>query len=111
MKEKKYYTKTITITLRNTDFKTITRSKSVDDYLDDYNDIFEIVTELVESNYNNEQLRLLGVGVSNLIEENNIPKEYNLFTISDKDTKDYVLKNLMKEYQQKYGEKALYFKK
>ena len=93
------------------DFKTITRSKSVDDYLDDYNDIFEIVTELVESNYNNEQLRLLGVGVSNLIEENNIPKEYNLFTISDKDTKDYVLKNLMKEYQQKYGEKALYFKK
>ena len=111
MNEKKYYTKTITITLRNTDFKTITRSKSVDDYLDDYNDIFEIVTELVESNYNNEQLRLLGVGVSNLIEENNIPKEYNLFTISDKDTKDYVLKNLMKEYQQKYGEKALYFKK
>ena len=46
-----------------------------------------------------------------MIEENNIPKEYNLFTISDKDTKDYVLKNLMKEYQQKYGEKALYFKK
>lgn len=111
MSEKDYYGKTITITLRNTDFKTITRSKTIDDYLNDYNDIYEIVTELVEVNYKNEQLRLLGVGVSNLVEKNNIPKEYNLFTISDKDTKDYVVKNLIKEYQQKYGEKALFMKK
>lgn len=109
--EKNYCGKTITITLRNTDFKTITRSKTVDDYLYEYNDIFEIVTELVETNYKNEPLRLLGVGISQLVDKNNIPKEYNLFTISDKDTKDYVVKNLIKEYQQKYGEKALFIKK
>lgn len=109
--EKNYCGKTITITLRNTDFKTITRSKTVDDYLYEYNDVFEIVTELVESNYKNEPLRLLGVGISQLVDKNNIPKEYNLFTISDKDTKDYVVKNLIKEYQQKYGEKALFIKK
>lgn len=54
--EKNYCGKTITITLRNTDFKTITRSKTVDDYLYEYNDIFEIVTELVETNYKNEQI-------------------------------------------------------
>ena len=47
----------------------------------------------------------------NLVDKNNIPKEYNLFTISDKDTKDYVVKNLIKEFQQKYGEKALFIKK
>lgn len=109
--EKNYCGKTITITLRNTDFKTITRSKTVDDYLYEYNDVFEIVTELVETNYKNEPLRLLGVGISQLVDKNNIPKEYNLFTISDKDTKDYVVKNLIKEYQQKYGEKALFIKK
>jgi DNA polymerase-4 len=109
--EKNYCGKTVTITLRNLDFKTITRSKSVDDYLSNFDEIFDIVTELVESNYNGEQLRLLGVGVSNLVDKNNIPKEYNLFTISDKDTKDYVVKNLIKEFQQKYGEKALFIKK
>ena len=109
--EKNYCGKTVTITLRNLDFKTITRSKSVDDYLSNFDEIFDIVTELVESNYSGEQLRLLGVGVSNLVDKNNIPKEYNLFTISDKDTKDYVVKNLIKEFQQKYGEKALFIKK
>ena len=133
--EKNYCGKTVTITLRNLDFKTITRSKSVDDYLSNFDEIFDIVTELVESNYNGEQLRLLGVGVSNLVDNyndkntifyisgladdseeeyqvnDNIPKEYNLFTISDKDTKDYVVKNLIKEFQQKYGEKALFIKK
>ena len=111
MSEKNYYGKTVTITLRNLDFKTITRSKTADDYLNSFEDIFDVVTELVESNYKDEQLRLLGIGVSNLVDKNNIPKEYNLFTISDKDTKDYVVKNLIKEFQQKYGEKALFIKK
>ena len=111
MTEKNYYGKTVTITLRNLDFKTITRSKSVDDYLNNFDEIFNIVTELLESNYKNEQLRLLGVGVSHLVNKDNIPKEYNLFTIDDKDTKDYVVKNLIKEFQQKYGEKALFIKK
>ena len=111
MSDKNYCGKTVTITLRNLDFKTITRSKTVDDYLHNFDEIFDVVTELVESNYNSDQLRLLGVGVSNLVDKNNIPKEYNLFTISDKDTKDYVVKNLIKEFQQKYGEKALYIKK
>ncbi len=111
MSEKNYSCKTVTITLRNLDFKTITRSKSIDDYLNSFEEIFDIVTELVESNYNGESLRLLGVGVSNLVDKDNIPKEYNLFTISDKDTKDYVVNNLIKEFQQKYGEKALFMKK
>jgi DNA polymerase-4 len=111
MSEKNYSCKTVTITLRNLDFKTITRSKSIDDYLNSFEEIFDIVTELVETNYNGESLRLLGVGVSNLVDKDNIPKEYNLFTISDKDTKDYVVNNLIKEFQQKYGEKALFMKK
>ena len=109
--EKNYCGKTITITLRDLDFKTITRSKSVDDYLSNFDEIFDVVTELVEANYNNNQLRLLGVGISNLVDKNHIPKEYNLFTISDKDTKDYVVSNLIKEFQKKYGEKALFRKK
>ena len=111
IKEKKYFAKTVTITLRNLDFKTITRSRSVDDYLNDFDEIFDIVTDLIQLNYNNDKLRLLGVGLSGLIEEHNIPKEYNLFTINDKDTKEYVINNLIKEYQVKYGEKALFKKK
>lgn len=110
IKEKKYYAKTVTITLRNLDFKTITRSKSVD-YVNDFDEIFETVEELVSNNYKDDKLRLLGVGLSNLIEEDNLPKEYNLFTIDDIDTKEYVINNLIKEFQNKYGKKALFKKK
>ena len=109
--QKKYYTKTVTITLRNTDFKTITRSKTLDDYVNDFNDVFDVVTELVETNYNGDSLRLVGVGVSNLKLEEELPKEYNLFTIEDVSVKEKVIKNLITEFQEKYGEKSLFRKK
>lgn len=102
-----YFTKTITITLRNVDFKTITRSKSID-YTDDFDSIYDIVVDLVEEHYHNESLRLLGVGLSNLKEEKDLPKEYNLFTLLNENEKQMEINRIIKEYQKKYGEKALF---
>ncbi len=103
-----YYTKTVTITLRNTSFKTITRSRSFDDYTNDFLTIFDVVTDLIEEHYHDEPLRLLGVGLSNLKKEKDLPKEYNLFTIVNEDQKEQKVKELIDIYQKKYGEKALY---
>ena len=47
LKKDKYLTKTINITIRNSEFKTITRSKSLDFYTNDFVIIFDIVTELL----------------------------------------------------------------
>lgn len=105
-----YYTKTITITLRNTDFKTITRSKSINEYIDDYNGIYDIVTDLVEEHYHDEPLRLIGVGVSNLVTKKELPKEYNLFTINDIDEKELRIEEMIRGFQEKYGKNALYRK-
>ena len=99
LRKRKYYTKTITIVLRNVDFKTITRSKSIN-YTDDFDEIYDTIVDLVEEHYKDEPLRLLGVGLSNLKEYHTLPKEYNLFTIPN-----------VKEYQNKYGEKALFQEK
>lgn len=105
-----YYTKTITITLRNTDFKTITRSKSINEYIDDYNSIYDVVVDLVEEHYHDESLRLIGVGVSNLVTKKELPKEYNLFTINDIDIKEQKIEEMIKDFQEKYGKKALFRK-
>ena len=105
-----YYTKTITITLRNTDFKTITRSKSINEYIDDYNSIYDVVVDLVEEHYHDESLRLIGVGVSNLVTKKEFPKEYNLFTINDIDIKEQKIEEMIKDFQEKYGKKALFRK-
>ncbi|MDE7106279.1 MAG: DNA polymerase IV [Anaeroplasmataceae bacterium] len=107
LKKDHYFTKTITITLRNVEFKTITRSRSID-YTDDYDTIFDIVVDLVDEHYHDEPLRLVGVGLSNLKEEKALPKEYNLFTISDDMEKESTIDRIIKEYQKKYGEKALF---
>ncbi len=110
LKKDHYYTKTISITLRNTDFKTITRSKSID-YTDDFDIIYDIVVDLVEEHYHDESLRLLGVGLSNLKHQHALPKEYNLFTIPYASEKQLAIDHIIEEYQKKYGENALFQKK
>jgi len=72
--------KTVTIKLRNSDFETITRSKTLNDYTDDFLVLENLVEELFYDNYHDEALRLIGAGVSNLIIKDEYKEDYNLFT-------------------------------
>ncbi|MFI3251507.1 MAG: DNA polymerase IV [bacterium] len=58
-------TRTITITLRDVMFKTITRSITID-YTDELSVINNCVEDLLEMNYKEEKLRLVGVTLGNL---------------------------------------------
>ena len=51
---------------------------------------------------------LVGICVSNLVLNKNLPKEYNLFTLDSIDEKEEAINSLIKEFQDKYGEKILY---
>ena len=108
----KCYTKTITLTLRDTSFETISRQMTIDEYTDNFDEIFDLIYELLEANFNNEKsYRLIGVGVSNLVKEENLPKEYNLFTLSDTSDKEIVIENLINDFQVKFGKNALFRRK
>lgn len=112
MKKGDYYCKTVTLTLRDSSFITITRQKSLSEYTDDYYVISDIAMELLEDNFEEgKTYRLLGIGVSNLCLSKDLPREYNLFTINDKLEKEIEIEKMMKEFQTKFGSKALYFKK
>ena len=111
IKDKNLMTKTVTITLRNQDFKTFTRSKSIN-YSDDFYDIFDIVCDLIEENYKGEQIRLCGVGFSNLKDKNEVMAlEWNLFTYETVLEKEEHVKLLIKEFQDKYGKQVIDFGK
>lgn len=111
IKDKNLMTKTVTITLRNQDFKTFTRSKSIN-YSDDFYDIFDIVCDLIEENYKGEQIRLCGVGFSNLKDKNEVMAlEWNLFTYETVLEKEEHVKRLIKEFQDKYGKQVIDFGK
>ena len=112
MKKYNYYTKTVTITLRDSSFSTITRQRSLNEYTDDLNCINDVAMELLDDNFiDGKEYRLLGIGVSNLLTKEELPREHNLFNISDKDIKENEINKMIKEFQNKYGNKALYFKK
>lgn len=112
MNKDDYLAKTVSITLRDSDFNTITRRKSLDEYTNDFSIIFDMITDLTESYFNSEKAyRLVGMGVSNLINKNDLPKEYSLFTIDDVNEKEEIVNKMIKDFQSKYGEKILYRRK
>lgn len=80
LKKAKLLAKTVNIKLRTSDFNTITRSKSLDDYTDDLDIFKEVMEILFYDNFDEEALRLIGVGVSNIITKESYVEDYNLFT-------------------------------
>ena len=111
MNRANYYTKTITITLRDSDFVTITRQISLDEYTNDFNVIFETVEELLENNIEDKFYRLVGVGVSSLLTKEEIPVEYNLFTVMSKEEKELKVDEMISNLQNKYGKNIIFRKK
>ncbi len=106
--ESKSSFKTVTITLRDGDFRTITRSLTLDDYSNDLYDINYTMTELLEENFHDKPYRLVGVGVSNILPDDKLPKEYNLFTINDRDLRLENINQIIYTFQEKYGKNSLY---
>lgn len=108
---KQLMTKTVTITLRNKNFQTFSRSKSID-YTDDFYDIFEVASTLVEENYNGEEIRLVGIGLSNLKDKKEVlEEEYNLFTYENFIEREEHIKKIVKEFQDKYGDGIIHIGK
>jgi DNA polymerase-4 len=58
--------KTVTVKVKDHEFNLSTRSRTVDEFLDSYEDIYSLASQLLSENPPDEPIRLLGVGVSNL---------------------------------------------
>lgn len=72
--------KTVNIKLRTSDFDTFTRSKSLDDFTNDFDKLNLTMETLFFDNYEDDPLRLIGAGVSNIILASDYEEDYNLFT-------------------------------
>lgn len=112
LKEDKFVTKTIVLTLRDSDFKTISRRVTLNDYTDDYYELLSYSTELLEEYFDEEkEYRLIGIGFSNLESISNIKNEYNLFTHLSIDEKEEEVNKLLKSINDKYGNDTICFLK
>lgn len=76
--------RTITLKIKFSDFRQITRSRTLHNYIHDFDTLHREVTEIRKSlSLEGEKIRLMGVTVSNLITEDNADRQLHLFEEDD----------------------------
>ena len=73
--------KTITLILKDSSFKSITRSITIDKPTNSFIDIYTNVMTLFDKYFNNQLIRLAGVGLSQLIDKEEFYVQMNLFNL------------------------------
>jgi len=102
MNRKEVAGRSVQITIRYHDRKTITRSKKLDMYIDNLKDLLLVATELLDLHWDNEPIRLLGVTVQHLEDKKHIGEQLNLFTYKEVAKKE-TLQQTVSELTEKYG--------
>ncbi|HUW33464.1 MAG TPA: DNA polymerase IV [Planctomycetota bacterium] len=97
--------RTVTVKIRFADFTTITRSRTLDTYVDLDKEIFDVALQIVDAVQKQRAIRLLGVSVSNLI-HTPPERQRSLFDYSWWKKYQAVIKSVDKA-RDKYGERAI----
>lgn len=71
LKEKNMYANTITVTIRNNDFKTVNHQEKTENSINLEEDIFEYSKKIFNKLWDNEPIRLIGLSASNFTDFNN----------------------------------------
>lgn len=103
MERKEVVGKSVQLTIRYYDRKTITRSKKLDTYIGDKADLLLIANELFEQHWNEEPIRLIGITVQHIEEKKNIGEQLSLFTYEEAAKKE-VLQQTINQLVKKFGE-------
>jgi DNA polymerase-4 len=97
-----YMGRTVTITLRDASFHTITRSSTIP-YTNSTQDIYDTAKRLLRSHWDGKlPLRLLGVSLSNLV------KEFEQVSIFDEDEKKKKLSQVMDDIKDRFGDGSIF---
>lgn len=100
--------KTFSIQIKYSNFKSISRSKTIEKATNDNRIIFNVLKELFEEYYDNTlSIRLLGVAATKLVETETNAKQLTIFDNLTKEEKDYNIKQLLKDINNQCGTNAI----
>ena len=107
VQSRNYVGNNISIMVRFSDFKTITRSKKIPEFISSKNDIFNYAWELLLEHYDFSQgVRLLGVSLNDIKKSKELKVQLDIF-----DKKDYKeeerLRKLSKKLKAEFGDKII----
>nr|WP_268877406.1 DNA polymerase IV [Alteribacter lacisalsi] len=106
MRKKEVYAGNVQLTIRYHDWKTITRSRKLQNPVSTHADLLEASWRLFEEYWNQEPIRLLGITAMDLVEKGQAHKQLDLFSY-EKDQKEYDLASAVHSIRDKFGESVL----
>lgn len=74
---------TITVVIKDTDFKSYSKSKTIKEATNEVDTIFQIAMEQYDNNFASKAIRLIGVTLSNLIDKDAFYVQMNLFNMEE----------------------------
>ncbi|WP_284140331.1 MULTISPECIES: DNA polymerase IV [unclassified Virgibacillus] len=103
IKRKQAAALSLQLTIRYHDRKTITRSKKLYEYIDSKNEIVSIALEMLQSHWNGEPIRLLGITLQDVEEKKNIAQQLDIFSYEKEEGKEKI-SAVIEKLTKKYGE-------
>ncbi|HLS67381.1 MAG TPA: DNA polymerase IV [Pseudogracilibacillus sp.] len=108
LERRKLKGQTVQLMIRYDDRKTITRSKKLRNFISDKATILRVTQMLFDKHWTGQPIRLLGITVQDLLEEEHVVEQLDLFTYED-EIKRIKMEQTIEQLTEKYGEKT--FKK
>ncbi|MFV2050003.1 DNA polymerase IV [Metabacillus sp. YM-086] len=106
MKRKEVLANKIFVTIRYSNLKTITRSKTMKNPVGEEDDIYHEAKDLFFNHWNEEPIRLLGITGQDLVEREDAVKQLDLFSFEN-DAKDEPILSVIDQINQKYGSQLI----
>lgn len=104
LKNKKMFTKTISIIYKDVNFRKRSSQITLDNYSNNYNEIKDRLIELFNNTYNGSLVRLIGVRLSNLSKD--VDYQLSIFSIDKEDNYDE-LEETIYEINKKFGSNVI----
>lgn len=99
---------TFTIQIKYNNFKMNSRTRSLDNPINDNKSIYQVVDDLFEELYDSDYpVRLLGVASSKLIESKEEIRQMSIYDAFDDAEKDYSVQKLITSLQKTYGSSSI----
>ncbi|MFC3885863.1 DNA polymerase IV [Bacillus songklensis] len=103
MKKKHVITQNVQITIKYSDFKSITRSRKLLNPVLEASEIYEAASQLFKKHWNGNPVRLLGVTALDVMEKNDAVKQLDLFSFEE-EAKQEPLLEAVDKLKQKFGD-------
>lgn len=98
--------RSITIHIRDANWKNRTRSKTVSNRLFKEDEINELALDLFHASWNGEPIRLLGVTVNNVYDKGESVEQLSIFNFEEHAKEEPIIK-LVEQLQGKFGEQSI----